>query len=136
MNFTKADYAIKNSDMVWFEVYLEAQTQIIGDVSQQVDDPICDQIFPIAKTIKKEICKDNQKGNKKMTFTDTDSLKYEVYEEMGVKIFCKLNYFDEQERGYKYVDIQVGEQVEDQVNWWVYIQLCLVRYEIYSGISK
>ena len=71
-----------------------------------------------------------------MTFTDTDSLKYEVYEEMGVKIFCKLNYFDEQERGYKYIDIQVGEQVEDQVNWWVYIQLCLVRYEIYSGISK
>lgn len=71
-----------------------------------------------------------------MTFTDTESLKYEVYEEMGVKIFYKLNYFDEQERGYKYIDIQVGEQVEDQVNWRVYIQLCLVRYEIYSGISK
>ena len=57
MKFTKADYAIKNSDRVWFEVYLEAQKQIIGDVSQQVDDPICDQIFPIAKTIKKEIKK-------------------------------------------------------------------------------
>lgn len=54
MNFTKTDYAIRKSDIVWFEVYLEAQTQIIRDVSQQVDDPICDQIFPIAKTIKKE----------------------------------------------------------------------------------
>ena len=39
------------------QIYLEAQKQIIGDVSQQVDDPICDQIFPIAKTIKKEINK-------------------------------------------------------------------------------
>lgn len=58
MNFTKADYAIRKSDIVWFEVYLEAQTQIIGDVSQQVDDPICDQIFSIAKTIKKEIKND------------------------------------------------------------------------------
>ena len=57
MTFTNADYAIKNSDMVWFEVYMEAQTQIIGDVSQQVDDPICDQIFSIAKTIKKEFKK-------------------------------------------------------------------------------
>ena len=66
MNFTNIDcvkeeiYYHEHEVAKWqlrCQIYLEAQKQIIGDVSQQVDDPICDQIFPIAKTIKKEIKK-------------------------------------------------------------------------------